>query len=53
MVRSKNDYRRLLKSGAIIVINTREKISDIKHKVDNNTDLRVGKKRFVRIRVKT
>ena len=53
VVRSKNDYRRLIESGAITVISTREKISDIKHQVDNNTDLRVGKKRFVRIRVKT
>lgn len=52
VVSSKNDYRRLLESGAVTIIDTREKINDTAYRVNNNVDLRVGKKRFVRVHIK-
>jgi len=52
VVSSKNDYRRLLESGAITIIDTMEKINDASYSIDNHIDLRVGKKRFVHVRVK-
>lgn len=51
IVESKSDFRRLVLEGAIGHIHSEEKITDPKYAVSENIELRIGKKRFVRIRV--
>lgn len=51
IVESKSDFRRLVLEGAICFIESEDKITDPKHKIEKDTELRVGKKRFVRIHI--
>lgn len=50
VVSSKSDYRRLLEEGAIMNLDTEEKITDPKFEPPSGTRLRIGKKRFVKIK---
>ncbi|MEO8638245.1 MAG: tyrosine--tRNA ligase, partial [Candidatus Taylorbacteria bacterium] len=51
-VESKSDWRRLVEEGAVHFVGSNEKITDPKYQVIEEMELRIGKKRFVRIRVK-
>lgn len=52
IVSSKSDFGRLIKEGAISKVETKEKISDIFAKVDNGGVFKIGKHRFVFVKVK-
>lgn len=52
VVPSKSEIRRLIESGAVKNTETGEKIEDPKEKVIATITLKVGKKKFIRIRVK-
>ena len=51
IVPSKTDFRRLIKEGAISVVETGEKINDPDFAVTKSINVRVGKKRFIKIKV--
>jgi len=51
IVESKNDFKRLITGGAIKDIDTDEKILDDKFIVDESVRLKIGKKRFISIKV--
>lgn len=48
-VESKTDFKRLVRNGAIRVVGTDEKVTDLDAVPENGTILRVGKHRFVKI----
>ena len=48
---SKSEFGRLISEGAIFDHKTQTKVSDRKAVVDRDLDLRVGKHRFMRIKV--
>jgi tyrosyl-tRNA synthetase len=48
---SKTEFRRLIKEGAITIIETSEKINDPDFMVQKSVNLRIGKKRFVKIKI--
>ena len=50
-VSSKTEFRRLVEEGAITIADSGEKITDTFLKVEKNMDLRVGKKRFIKIKI--
>jgi tyrosyl-tRNA synthetase len=52
LVESKSEYARLIKEGAISEVETEEKIIDREYKIEKDINLRIGKKRFVKIKVK-
>lgn len=52
IVDSKSDWRRLVESGAVTNLATDEKISEVNFTPTEDVDLKVGKKRFIRVRVK-
>jgi len=52
IVESKSEFSRLIKEGAISDIKTGEKIISREFKIETDLDLRIGKKRFVRIKTK-
>lgn len=49
IVESKNEFRRLVEEGAITIIETQEKISDPKYSISGPINLKIGKRRFVKI----
>src|SRR3990167_7731199 len=49
IVKSKNDFGRLIKEGAIINLSIMEKLQTTSYKLQTNLTLRIGKKRFVKI----
>ena len=51
MVSSKSEWQRLVKSGAVDYVGGGE-VTDYKATADSSGDLRIGKKRFLRIVVK-
>ncbi|MDE2116939.1 MAG: tyrosine--tRNA ligase [Patescibacteria group bacterium] len=52
IVSSKTDFRRLVDGGSIENLKTGEKISDFRHAVTGDLDLRIGSHRFIKIRMK-
>jgi len=52
VVDSKTEFSRLVKDGAISVVETEEKIIDREHKIEQSVNLRIGKRRFLKIKVK-
>jgi len=52
LVKSKGEFRRLISEGAITNIETKEKLTDPSVKITTDHCLRVGKKRFIRIKLK-
>ncbi len=51
IVSSKSDWRRLVGEGAVSEVETEEKITDINYKIEKDINVRVGKKRFIKIKV--
>jgi tyrosyl-tRNA synthetase len=51
IVESKSDFARLVKEGAISEVETEEKISDREYKIERAINLRIGKKRFLKIKI--
>ena len=52
VVSSKNEFRRLVEGGAITNMKGDEKISDVECVVREDMDLKVGKRRFLKIKLK-
>ncbi len=52
IVSSKGDFRRLITEGAISDIATNEKIKDFEYKVETDLTVKVGKRRFLKIKIK-
>lgn len=51
VVSSKSDFRRLIQEGAITNLETGEKITDPMHVVTSDTTYKIGKMRFMKIRI--
>lgn len=51
IVESKSDWRRLVKEGAVMNLETKEKIEDSALKISEPMTLKVGKKRFIKIKL--
>ena len=51
LVKSKSDLRRLVESGAVANMEG-EKITDVNLEIQNDTTLKIGKRRFLKIKVK-
>jgi tyrosyl-tRNA synthetase len=51
VIESKTEFSRLIKEGAISDMKTGEKITSRDYKIEKDIDLRVGKRRFVRIHI--
>ena len=51
-VPSKTEFRRLVKEGAVMIIETSEKIDNPDFIIEKDVNIRVGKRRFVKIIVK-
>ena len=51
IVPSKTEFRRLVKEGAISVVQTEEKINDPDYSVSKSVDIKIGKRRFIKIKV--
>ena len=51
LVESKNELRRLVESGAVTNMTLNNKIESIDHVINENTDIKVGKRRFIKIEV--
>lgn len=52
IVESKSEFGRLVREGAITIVETGEKISNIFAQIENAGTFRVGKKRFISISIK-
>ncbi len=52
LVSSKSDFSRLLKGGAIELVEEKEKVSDADFKPESDCVVRVGKSRFIKIVIK-
>lgn len=52
IVESKSEFSRLIKEGAISIVETEEKITEREYELTESVNLRIGKKRFVKIIVK-
>jgi tyrosyl-tRNA synthetase len=52
LIESKSEWRRLVGEGAVSAVESEEKIIDPAWKVENNIDLKIGKRRFIRIKIK-
>jgi tyrosyl-tRNA synthetase len=52
IVVSKSEFRRLIQNGAIKDMESGEKIEDPQYKVSGNIDLKIGKKNFVKLKIK-
>jgi len=50
--KSKSDFRRLIESGAISNLDTNEKIDEPYFKITKPIDIKIGKKRFISIKLK-
>jgi tyrosyl-tRNA synthetase len=51
VVPSKTDFRRLIREGAIGIVETSEKIDDPDFVIQKSVNIRVGKRRFVKIKL--
>jgi tyrosyl-tRNA synthetase len=51
IVESKSEFRRLVAAGAVRALDTDQKITDEKATIQNAVDLKVGKQRFVKLRL--
>lgn len=51
VVSSKTEFRRLIEAGAVKFVEGEEKISDPNYKVEKNLQLKIGKKKFIKIEV--
>ena len=49
VVSSRNELRRLIDAGAVVDMDTQERVSDIQERVKGSRTLRVGKHRFIKI----
>lgn len=52
IVPSKTEFRRLIKEGAISIVETSEKIDSPDYVISKSVNLRIGKRRFVKVTVK-
>jgi tyrosyl-tRNA synthetase len=52
LIVSKADFRRLVKAGAVTVVESRETVVDEKEKIQNDINLKIGKHRFIKIVVR-
>lgn len=52
LVKSKSDFRRLVQEGAVEEVSSEQKISDPEFKIYEETSIKIGKRRFVRIQPK-
>lgn len=52
IISSKNEWKRLVSESAVLNMDTEEKINDPYFKILNSITLRIGKRRFVKIKVK-
>ena len=52
VILSKSEFRRLESEGAITSMITKEKITGIDTKIEKDDDIKVGKRRFLKIRIK-
>lgn len=53
IVESKSDFKRLIDGGAVRNMETDEKIPDQFYKIEKNLSLKIGKHRFIRIKLQT
>ncbi|HEC32632.1 MAG TPA: tyrosine--tRNA ligase [Candidatus Kaiserbacteria bacterium] len=51
-IKSKNELRRLIESGAVSSVDSGEKITNTQTKVLNDINLKIGKHRFIKLNVK-
>jgi tyrosyl-tRNA synthetase len=51
IVESKSEFSRLIKEGAISIVETEEKITDREYILTDDVNLRIGKKRFVKVKI--
>ena len=51
IIPSKTEFRRLVREGAVSIVETGEKIDNPDFAITKPLDVRVGKKRFVKIRI--
>ncbi len=51
IVSSKTEFRRLIEAGAVKFVEGEEKISDPNYKIEKNLQLKIGKKKFIKIEV--
>lgn len=51
IITTKNELRRLLEGGSITSVSTKEKISDQKYIFDQSDTLKIGKRRFIDIKI--
>ncbi|MFZ2038906.1 MAG: tyrosine--tRNA ligase [Minisyncoccia bacterium] len=52
IISSKSDFRRLITEGAVSDMSSEEKIKDLDYKIEGDITVKVGKRRFLKIRVK-
>jgi tyrosyl-tRNA synthetase len=53
VVSSKSDWRRLVEQGGVNIIDNNQKVSDFNYKITNSATYRIGKRRFIKINLKT
>ena len=52
IISSKNEFRKLIAEGAITDMTTGRKIDDVHAVIEQDTDLKIGKRRFLKVRLK-
>lgn len=52
IVKSKSEFSRLVEENAVHNLDSKEEISDIHYKINKDLTLKIGKKRFLKIKVK-
>lgn len=52
LVASKTEFRRLIDEGAITIVESDQKVTDPLIKIDKDQNLKIGKRRFIKIKVK-
>jgi tyrosyl-tRNA synthetase len=52
LVSSKSDFKRLVEEGAVSIVPNGEKISDFNYKLESDVVVKVGKHKFIKIKVK-
>jgi tyrosyl-tRNA synthetase len=52
LIESKSEWRRLVGEGAVTVVGSEEKIADPSYTLTTHADIKVGKRRFIRIKIK-
>ena len=51
LITSKTEFRRLIDEGAISNVESEIKITDYNYKIENSVDIKVGKKRFIKLKI--